>query len=316
VIRILGSLVALIALAAGAVVALAWVAARSIIVPSRRSLTRSPADLGLAFESVALEGADGLRLAGWWLAADGPRATVILLHGFGSVRDEMLDHAPYLHDAGFDVLLFDARACGESGGIMSTLGWREQDDLRAVVDQIEARTAGRPIFAIGHSLGSATAILEGATDSRLGAFVLEAPFTSIDDIVDRTFSHFSRPSLPAFPFAPLAVAVAERRVGQGRHSIRPIDAIGRLGPRPVLIVTGAHDEVVPPADAQRLLARAGVGASWWLIPDAGHSGSDRDPFQMVPDEYRRRVLALFEAALVRPGPQSVAAPPTTGSSVT
>ena len=87
----------------------------------------------------------------------------------------MLDHAPYLHEAGLDLVLDYARACGASGGELSTMGWREQDDLRSVIDQVAARTAGRPIVVMGHSLGAATAILEGASDGRLAAFVLEQP---------------------------------------------------------------------------------------------------------------------------------------------
>ena len=290
-------LLVVVGAAAAAVCTLAWFAADSILVPSRRRSTRSPDDLGLPFEALAIPLRDGFELRGWWVPATSPRATVILLHGFGSSREELLDHPPYLHDAGFDLLLYDARACGESGGTMSTLGWREQDDLRAVIDLVEHRTAGRPIFAMGHSLGSATIILEAAEDDRMRAFVLEAPFTAIDEIVNRAFSHFTRPSLPAFPFAPVAVAIAEARVGRGPDSIRPIGSIGRLAPRQLLIVTGAHDEVVPPPDAARLAAAAGEGSTWWLVPDAGHSGSVDEPIVAAPSEYRRRVLDLFERAL-------------------
>ena len=295
--RIVALLLALIVAAAGAVFALAWIAANSILRPTRHAITRSPSDFGLAFEQVAFTSPDGTELRGWWVPAERPRAAVIPLHGFGSDRTELLDHAPYLHEAGFDLLLFDLRACGESGGELSTLGWLEQADLRAAVDLVVSRTDGRPIFAMGHSLGSATAILEGATDPRLQAFVLEAPFTSIDDITDRSFPHFSHPSLPSFPFAPVAVLIAEARVGRDSGTIRPIDAIGRLAPRPLLIVTGTGDEVVPPPDAQRLYAAAGVGAEWWLIQGAGHSGSVDEPFVVAPDEYRLRVLRLFEGAL-------------------
>ena len=227
----------------------------------------------------------------------------------------MLDHAPYLHEAGFDVLLFDARACGLSGGAQSTMGWREQDDLRSVIDQVEARTAGRPVMVLAHSLGAATAILEGATDGRVAAFVLEAPFTAIEDVVDRSFRHFTRPPLPAFPFAPLTVRLAEGRIGQHRSLVRPIDVIDRLAPRPVLLVTGGRDAFVTPDDARRLADRAGSACTLWLIPEAGHPGSDRDPFAAAPGAYRQRVVGLFEAALAGPAAQSGAAPPTTGSSV-
>src|SRR3970040_2298414 len=160
--RIVALLLALIVAAAGAVFALAWIAAASILRPTRHAITRSPSDFGLAFEQVAFTSPDGTELRGWWVPAERPRAAVILLHGFGSDRTELLDHAPYLHEAGFDLLLFDLRACGESGGELSTLGWLEQADLRAAVDLVVSRTDGRPIFAMGHSLGSGPALLQGA----------------------------------------------------------------------------------------------------------------------------------------------------------
>jgi alpha-beta hydrolase superfamily lysophospholipase len=270
-------------------------------MPRRRPLPRTPADFGLAFEAITLGGADGIVLAAWWIEAERSRGTVILVHGFRSTRNEMLDHAPYLHAAGFDVLLFDARACGQSGGRYSTMGWREQADLRAVIDQVEARTAGRPVFVMAHSLGAATAILEGADDDRVAAFVLEAPFTAIEDVVDRGFRHFTRPHLPAVPFAPLTVRLAEALIGQHRSAIRPIDVVDRLAPRPVLLVTGDRDAFVTPADARRLVERAGRTCTWWLIPDAGHPGSDRDPFATATNEYSARVRAFLEVALMHGG---------------
>ena len=300
--------VAMIVLAAAvaAGVGLAWLAARSIVRPPRRPLARTPSDLGLGFEAITLDGADGITLAAWSIPAERPRGTAVLVHGFRSTRNEMLDHAPYLHAAGFDVLLYDTRACGLSGGRYSTMGWREQADLRAVIDQVESRSEGRPLVVMAHSLGAATAILEGVDDDRVAAFILEAPFTAIEDVVDRGFRHFTRPHLPAFPFAPLTVRLAEALVGQHRSAIRPIDVVGRLAPRPVLLVTGAHDTFVPPDDARRLAQAAGSTCSWWLIAEAGHPGSDRDPFQTVPDLYAARVRAFLEGAsdrLEHPAPR-------------
>jgi uncharacterized protein len=309
------ALMAVVAVTAGGI-AIAWLAARSLVMPQRRPPLRTPTDVGLVYESIELNGADGITLAAWWIGADRPRGTAVLVHGFRSTRDEMLDHAPYLHAADFDVVLFDARACGLSGGLLSTMGWLEQHDLRSVIDQVETRTAGRPMMVIAHSLGAATAILEGATDGRVAAFVLEAPFTAIEDVVDRGFRHFTRPHLPAFPFAPLVVRLAEARVGQHRSVVRPIDVVGLLAPRPVLLVTGGQDAFVTPDDARRLAERAGSSCTWWLIPEAGHSGGDLDPYRLASDVYRQRVVALFESALAVSVRQSDVAPPTTGSSVT
>ena len=295
--RAVAAAMIVLAAAVAAGVGLAWLAARSIVRPPRRPLARTPSDLGLGFEAITLDGADGITLAAWSIPAERPRGTAVLVHGFRSTRNEMLDHAPYLHAAGFDVLLYDTRACGQSGGRYSTLGWREQADLRAVIDQVASRSEGRPLVVMAHSLGAATAILEGVDDDRVAAFILEAPFTAIEDVVDRGFRHFTRPHLPAFPFAPLTVRLAEALIGQHRSAVRPIDVVDRLAPRPVLLVTGDRDAFVTPDDARRLAERAGRTCTWWLIPDAGHPGSDRDPFQVASAAYQARVRAFLEIAL-------------------
>jgi pimeloyl-ACP methyl ester carboxylesterase len=131
----------------------------------------------------------------------------------------------------------------------------------------------------------------------VAAFILEAPFTAIEEVVDRGFRHFTRPHLPAFPFAPLAVRLVEGIIGQHRSAVRPIDVIARLAPRPVLLVTGDRDVFVPPEDAMRLAKAAGGTCTWWLIPGAGHPGSDQDPFQVATAEYTARVRAFLEVAL-------------------
>ncbi|HEY8169309.1 MAG TPA: alpha/beta fold hydrolase [Candidatus Limnocylindrales bacterium] len=291
-----GSLALATGLAVGTV-GLAWLAARSLVMPRRREPVRTPGDLGLPFSSLDMAGADDVNLAAWWIPADRPRGGIVLVHGFRSSRDEMLDHAPYLHDAGFDVLLYDARACGLSGGAMSTLGWRETSDLRAVIDHLEQWTDGRPLAVMGHSLGAAVAILEGADDPRVRAFILEAPFTAIEDVIDRGFRHFTRPSLPVFPFAPLTVRLAEARVGQHRSAVRPIDVIDRLAPRPALLVSGSEDPFVYPDDARRFAERAGPSCTLWLIPDAVHPGGEQDPYRSATTEYQARVLALLDGAV-------------------
>ena len=320
----------LVAIAAGAgvVLGLAWLAARSLVMPVRRPLPRTPADLGLAFESLELAGADGIRLASWWIAADRPRATAVLVHGFRSTRNELLDHAPALRAIGLDVVLYDARACGQSGGALSTMGWREQEDLRAVIDQVASRTDGRPVVVMGHSLGAATAILEGADDARVIAFVLEAPFTAIDDVVGRSFRHFTRPHLPAFPFAPLTVRLAEARVGQHR-SVGPTDRRHR----PPGAATGAP-RLRPPRCLRHAGRRAQAGRSRRQLVHLVVDRRSGPPGRRTRSARRSPrtssvvgVVDLVEGALARqpaaaaPDPavaasQSAAPPPTTGSSVT
>ena len=85
--------------------------------PRRFAVLRTPADYGLSYESVIFPSTDGLSLAGWFIFPKneiGNGAAIILCHGYGSTRAEMLPVATILARHGYGALLFDFRAHGES----------------------------------------------------------------------------------------------------------------------------------------------------------------------------------------------------------
>jgi uncharacterized protein len=84
-------------------------------VPGTDLRSTAPADRGVSYEDAALETADRVALSGWYIPASN-RAAVVLLHGAGSTRHAVLDHAVVLARHGYGVLLFDARGHGRSGG--------------------------------------------------------------------------------------------------------------------------------------------------------------------------------------------------------
>src|SRR5205823_689619 len=90
-------------------------AADRLVHPPRDLETRTPASVGLSFERTTLLTEDRLRLAAWWMPAVAPDApTVVFLHGYGASKAQSLAVAPFLHQAGYQVLAFDFRAHGES----------------------------------------------------------------------------------------------------------------------------------------------------------------------------------------------------------
>ena len=119
---------------------------------------RTPAALGLAFEEVRFQTADGLRLAGWLVPHAGARGNVIFCHGHGRNRGHVAALLPTLHGMGLNVLSFDFRGHGESEGHTSTFGCREVDDLLAAESYLRGRCPGQPLFLVGTSLGAAVAI--------------------------------------------------------------------------------------------------------------------------------------------------------------
>jgi fermentation-respiration switch protein FrsA (DUF1100 family) len=256
-------------------------------------MTSTPAERGLSFEPVTFTSGDGLRLAGWYIPSYNG-ATIILCHGLGDNRVGMLPQAALLAEHGYGSLLFDFRAHGESEGEMVTYGYAEADDVLAAVDYLLSRpdVDAERIGICGGSLWAATVIRAAAHSTHLKAVVAEGAFTSLEDEVASSFKVFC--GLPAFPFAPLTVAFAQWQTGLRMSEVRPVDDIPAIAPRPVFIIHGTDDDLIPAEQGLRLYEAAGEPKELWMIDGMGHES----PLGLLPDEYERRVIEFFDKALL------------------
>lgn len=277
----------------GALAALAWVGSERAIHPRGGPAEYEPKDVGLEVEPVHFSSLDGTRLAGWFVPGQ-RSAAVILAHGYASRREEMLPHAAFLHEAGYPVLLFDFRYCGESEGSAVTLGALERLDLLGAVRYLRERPelAAAPVAVLGVSMGAASAILAAAQSEAIAAVVAECCYASIENVIAQSFRRFIH--LPPFPAAPLSLWLSERRLGYRARDVRPVEAIARLGTRPLFLLHGLADDAISPANSLALHAAA-PQASLWLIEGAPHARA----YQTEPDGYRRRVLTFLEQALAQ-----------------
>jgi dipeptidyl aminopeptidase/acylaminoacyl peptidase len=248
---------------------------------------------GLRPERVTVSGSGGITLAGTFFPGRS-RAIIVVSHGYGNDQDEVLPLAAFLQRAGYGVFTYDMRHRGGSGGGAITMGALEQHDLVAVIDYLVTRPDVDParIGALGVSLGGAVSIMAAAHDPRLRAVVDDCGFSDVASATDTAFEHFI--GLPAFPFSLITVRISEWRIGQSVSASRPIDVVGRLAPRPLLIIHGLEDRQVPPDHSRRLFAAAGAPKELWLVEGAGHGLSK---WERDPAEYERRVVAFFRAHL-------------------
>ena len=133
-------------------------------VPARPALgSRTPADLGLTFQDVTLTTSDGAALAAWWVPPENG-AAVGLMHGAGSTRTAVLEHAAVLAGHGYGVLLVDARGHGESEGPGMDFGWYGESDAAAAVDFLVGESAVDAVGLVGLSMGGETAIGAAGAD--------------------------------------------------------------------------------------------------------------------------------------------------------
>jgi fermentation-respiration switch protein FrsA (DUF1100 family) len=258
----------------------------------------SGSELGTLIDDVHFRADDGVTLHGWYFGHPTPKSAVALGHGFGMTRADLIDLARALRDLGYAVLLFDFRAHGGSGGRRSTIGYHEARDMVAAVRYLHRHPdlAGCRIGALGMSMGAAAAIIAAAQEPLIAAVVADSGYTSLQAIVAGGLRRLYR--LPAFPFAPLIVRFGEALVGARIGAIRPVDYIARIAPRPILIVHGERDRLIPVAEGHALHAAAAHPKEFWIAPDMGHVRAAT----RLADDYLARIDAFFGVALVTPSP--------------
>jgi len=247
----------------------------------RENAGRTPGSDGLTFEEIHFQAEDGVSLAGWWVPAPENRGTAILLHGMNRSRIEMLPKLPFLHELGWNALLFDQRRHGESGGDVGTFGAREQGDALAAMALARDRSGQAPVVMWGVSLGAATATLAAAADERVAGLVCDSSFRSLRDTVRhhlglfRGFRWWLR-AVPSWPTADLAVHWIGRRGGFDPDSLDVEAAAARLKGRPALFVCNAGDRRMPQQIAFDLQAAAGDRSRVLVIPGDSHGGAWRE----------------------------------------
>jgi dipeptidyl aminopeptidase/acylaminoacyl peptidase len=204
-----------------------------------------------------------------------PRPVLLLLHGIPRSKPEPGDegYAPLARRAaleGFAAVFFNFRGTGESTGNFHLKGW--SNDLVAVVDYLCSRPEIDPdrIFAAGFSGGAATAIYTAATDMRLRAVVSVSCPARFDALTKfeagnmiKAFREIGLFRDPEFPPS-LESWKAEF------EEMAPIRWVDRVSPRPILLIHGEDDELVPPKHAQQLFAKAGDPKELIWIPGGPH----------------------------------------------
>ncbi len=270
---------------------MAWAGTRQLIYPARRHATTTPADYGLSFEAISFNARDGFKLRGWFIPAPNPQGTIVLCHGYAGECSPDLKYAPLLYHARFNTLFFDFRGHGMSDGNYTSLVSFERDDLLAALDYLRARDIAR-VGLFGLSMGGAIALATAPLSPMVVGVVSDCAFSALWRIVQRAAIRRGVPALLAPALARLVVLLASLRLHANLFSADPIHWVGRIAPRPTLIMHGAQDQDVPVVEAQRLFQAAREPKELWIVPNAPH----REIETVVPEEYRRRVVEFFERA--------------------
>jgi uncharacterized protein len=255
------------------------IGAGGLLHPARRPISATPPPV---CRNTTFTG-EGVQLKGWRCQATSPaRGTVVYLHGIADNRASATGVVERFIGRGFDVLAYDSRAHGESGGEVCTYGFFEKHDLRRVLDTVGTG----PIILLGTSLGAAVALQEAASDRRVTAIVAAETFSDLRTVATERAPFFFTPSLIRRAFQ-----IAERQAGFAVDSVSPAAAAAGIA-APVLLVHGEVDHLTSPDHSRRVFRALAGPKRLILVPGAGHNESLRGSVWADIERWLDSVLAM------------------------
>ena len=213
-------------------------------------IATTPAQFQLRYQDVQFVASDGTPLNGWWVPANRPRGTIVYCHGNSGNIGDIAYLGPQFFKRRFNVLFWDYRGFGRSGGRPSEAGL--YDDARAAYDAAAAMSGKLPIVVYGLSLGSAVAV-QLAKDRPAAALIVEAGFASAADMARRWY-----PSLPL-----------DRLISVSYDSAAKVATLEGL---PKLFGHSTDDTVVP-FQSGRILHAAAASPKTFALLSGGHEDS-------------------------------------------
>jgi len=206
-----------------------------------------------------------------------PRQALCLCHGIPSGQPGSSDDTGYpglaerFCAAGFVTLIFSFRGAGQAQGNLDMLGWTR--DLKAAIDYLAGleEVDKSRLCLLGSSAGAAVSVYVAANDPRVSSLITFACPAEFSFLTDKkrataTIDHFR--SIGVIRDAGFPPSVDEWL--NGFSAVSPLKWIDKISPRPLLLIHGDQDDLVPVAHARELYKKAREPKKLAIIPGAGH----------------------------------------------
>lgn len=226
---------------------------------------------------------DGIKLSASFFPGSSNKA-VILVHGYTGSRKEMMSKAAVFHSWGYNVLVPDNRAHGESGGKYIGMGWLDKDDLKLWINWLSDENPESRIVLLGVSMGGAAVMMTAGDSNRnVEAVIEDCGYTSVWDIfADELKSLYH---LPSFPILDMCRAMIKLKA---KYDIKVASSVNQLRKAtvPILFIHGSDDHFVNTNMVYRNYDAKTTGDKDILIVNnAGHAMAEIEN----PDQYYGKI---------------------------
>lgn len=230
------------------------------------------------YQSVSLRSRDGVDLAGWWVSgqrSDSP-AVIVVHPGFSCRRDPVvLLPAGMLHKLGFGVLMVDLRNHGDSEVVDGrfSFGRSEASDVLGAWDWLRGR--GLPaerIGLLGMSSGGSVVLVAAGEDPAISATWEDGAIAQVSTAISEASTALGYPD-----WAVPGELVLARLFGLDPDHALPIEAVAKIGTRPLEVVESLSDQRTAPHHAFDLMVArqraCGVclQGGTWLVSNTQHA---------------------------------------------
>ena len=254
-----------------------------------------PGAFGLDFDAVRIATANGKTLHAWFVPAHRgvertPGPAVVVLHGWGGNAALMLPLARPLHAAGFATLFIDARCHGASDDDSFASLPRFAEDAEHAFQWLATRAGVDPrrIALLGHSVGAGAVLFAASRTPQVAAVVSVAAFSHPAAMMRRWLA---AKRIPEKPVGHYILDYVQKTIGHRFDDIAPVATIARIR-RPVLLVHGEDDAVVPIDEARQIFAARGDTPVELLVVSGDHeSFADLEHHIGQLTDFLRRALA-------------------------
>jgi uncharacterized protein len=227
---------------------------------------------------VSVQSSFGYKLAGTYIFNSKPtNDTVIIVHGIGCDRWESMKYADMYLNMGFNVLVYDARYHGKSGGRDITLGFFEKTDLDNIVKWVRWVNPNAIIGVHGESMGAVTALLQAKLDqskNNVNFYVVDCPYSDLRELLNMKLSGDLRPHFEAAASFILFYGniVALIKSNFSLYAVSPINAIDDIK-TPIMFIHGSNDTFIPASMSLELYLRKQGPKGIYISPGAEHAMS-------------------------------------------
>ncbi len=264
------------------------------VKPVTGPLNISPSAIGKNNQDITVTTRDKIKLKGWLFRSSSDKL-VILVTGYAQNRLDN-DYGGYLIakdlvNNGYNVLIYDDRATGLSGGNYMTQGMKESLDLLSVVSF--ARSIGfkdQNIALIGNSLGAIVILQDCDRLPSVGAMVIDSAAFNVKGIMENILqnqNHINKIFNPGIFF------ILKHLYGIDFSQIQPAEHILKAPERIFLYLHGALDTTIYPVESKKLLAISNPNSRLVVFPNATHVQT----YKSDPGLYRQKVFSFLSQNL-------------------